>query len=327
MKEEKAVSIWEVAKKAGVSKSTVSRVLNGYGASEKSQEKVWKAVEELRYRPNRSARSLRNNTKNLLGILIPTELPYDTIADPVNPSKLKGVVNKIKELNYDVLIFIEDTSDFQRLHEIIMEKGLSGLLLFSPISSEILKSLREYQIPYVAVNWEDSTYIQHSYVKTDLAKATQLGIEHLISQGYTDIGLINWESPIIETTFNEIMKKARLPWKGRVWNTSINMSDEAIWKYLDQRCHRAYFSFSYSASFQIMKYCKQKGLRMPQDVALISYEFFPFYDLHYPRLTGVRQQLELMGEMAAEQLVKMIEGNKEITGQLISPQLIIRETT
>ena len=327
MEKEKPVNIWEVAKKAGVSKSTVSRVLNGYGASEKTQKKVWKAIEELKYRPNISARSLRNKTNNLLGILIPTDLPYDTIADPVNPSKLKGVISKIKELNYDVLMFIEDTSDFQRFHEIIMEKGLAGLLLFNEISPEVLQNFRKYNIPYVSVNWQDSTYEEHCYVKTDLAQATILGVEHLLSRGYTDIGLMNWESPIIEKTFIQIMKEKGLPWEGKVWNTELYMSEKELWEYLDAHPHQAYFSFSYFASLRIIKYCALKGLRIPEDRALISYEFFPFYNFVHPRLTGIQQQLELMGQIAVEKLVAMIKGEDHVESQLISPKIVIRETT
>src|SRR5690554_5638969 len=111
MKKRKGISIIDVAKKAGVSKSTASRAMrNSYGISEDTRQKVLLAAEELKYRPNISARNLRSKTGNLLGILISSNNAEHGIVHLVNSRKISGIVNKARELEYDVIVFIEDIS-------------------------------------------------------------------------------------------------------------------------------------------------------------------------------------------------------------------------
>jgi len=328
----KKASIIEVAKKAGVSKSTVSRVLNdSYGVSKEAREKVLKAAHQLKYRTNVSARYLRNNSSNLIGILISRDYADEGIVHLVNSRKISGIVNKVSELGYDVLIFIEDIYDHKRLNEVIKEKGLSGIILLNDVPADILESFRAYDLPFVLVNWSAKGYEHQCYVRTDLAAATRMGLDILTQKGYRDIGVINWEDSIrnektIENEFINYMQSKGLKWQDSVWNTEFDPGRRAVEEYIHSSGKRAYLCFSYVSSIYILDYCRENGISIPGDIALLSYEFFPFFDYLYPKLSGLRQQAELMGEKAAEKLIQMLQGNETVKSELIPPEIVLRET-
>lgn len=328
----KNISIIEVAEKAGVSKSTVSRVLNNSsGVSGEARDKVMKALEELKFRPNISARALRSNVNRLIGILIPENIAHRGITHFINSEKISGAVKKVKELGYDVLIFIEDVFHEERLNHIIVEKGLQGVLLLDMVPPSVLDGFKSYGIPFVLVNWFSPGYEGQCYVKTDLSAATRMALELLESKGYTDIGVISWEDrkmqqSTIEDAFTRFMESRGYSAGNGVLNTSFFTSWEEVREFIESGRRRAYLCFSYHYSVKILELCREKGWRVPEDLALISYEFLDFYDYLQPRLTGIEQQGETMGALAAKKLVGMIRGKKEISSELVLPQLVIRDS-
>jgi DNA-binding LacI/PurR family transcriptional regulator len=329
---ERKISIFEVAKKAGVSKSTVSRALNNdYGVSEKTKNNVLGAVEELKYRPNISARYLRRNTSNLVGILISKDFADQSLVHMVNSRKISGIVKRVSELNYDIVIFIEDLSDLGRLGDIIREKGLAGIILLDRVPVDVLESFRSYSIPFVLVNWYVKGYEHQTFVKTDLAAATTMALDLMTSRGCTEIGVINWEDSItnesiVEDAFTGYMKDKGLSYKGCVWNTVIDTDKEQLFEYIKNSNKRAYLSFSYYSSIKMLDYCRENRIAVPEELAVISYEFFPFFDYLCPKLTGIRQRAEEMGEKAAEKLVSLINRDINVASELIKPEIVIRET-
>ena len=330
---DKAVDIFKVADLAGVSKSTVSRAINdSYGVSEDAKKKVFKAMAELKYKPNISARQLRTKANTLLGILISKENSSSSISSSINAQKISGIVDKCSERGFDTLIFIEDIKDVQRLNLIIQNKGLSGILLLDIVPDDVLISLKNYNIPYVIINWISKNVKDTVVVKTDLVHATTIALEHLIEKGYKEIGLVNWEDQFliekeIENTFTSIMSKYKLNQENSFFNTELWCNKEDVCNYIEKSKKKAYICFSYTGSINIIQYCKENNISVPQDLALISYEFFEFFDYLSPKLTGIRQKTEYMGALAAEKLMDIIEGKKDIKSEYIKPSLIIKETT
>jgi len=327
------INIFEVAKEAGVSKSTVSRALNNdYGVSQEAKEKVMTAVEVLKYRPNMSAKHLRKKNNNLLGILISREYAeYEDVFHPLNSYKIEGIIKRASELDYDVLIFMENISDPRRLHSVIKEKGIAAIILMDTVPNDVLESFRSYRIPFVQINWLAIDYKHQCYVKTDLSKATTMALNLFVEKGYTDIGVINWEDrhmeeKVIQNAFADFMEKKGLIHKGCILNTEFEVQKDEIYEFLRRTKKRAYLCFSYPASMNIIKYCTENGISMPDELALISYEFFPFFDLLYPKLTGIKQQADLMGEKAVDKLVQKLNGEENVINELLVPEIIIRES-
>lgn len=328
----KKINICEIAKRAGVSKSTVSRVINNSpGTSETAKKKVSKVIEELKYRPNISARYLRKRTNNLIGILISADRANDGIVSLVNSRKINGIVKKVRDFDYDVLTFIEDVSDTIRLKDIIIEKGLSGILLLDQVPVAVLETLNSYSVPFVLVNWYDPGYEKQCFVRTDLIAATVSALEFLVIRGYRDIGVINWEdsrikSPVIESAYNSFMKDNGLDFNNSVLNTTFSAPYDELTQFIKKTQKRAYISFSYVTSMDILSFCRAESIRIPQDLALISYDYFDFYDYVNPKLTGIEQKSELMGEKATEKLIGLISGKAGIKNEFIKPNLIIRDS-
>ena len=327
------VNIFEVAERAGVSKSTVSRALNNhYGVSQKSKEKVWKAIEDLKYRPNLFARYLRTNANKRIGLLFSSEMSDSSILQQINIGKLGGIMNKAKEHGFDITIFTEDLSDPSGLNEVIQEKGLSGILLLNPVDKKVLHTLESYGIPHVLINWSVPGHEHQCFVQTDWAKATMIALDYLLDKGYTDIGVITWgedelsKERVIQSTFANYMKNKGLPYENHIWKTKLKIPKEAVVDYLEKSKKRAYLSFSYFTSMHILNYCREKNINIPADIALLSNDYFEFFEYLHPKLTALKQPSAKMGELALEKLIRKMDGEQNVESELVAPDLIIGDS-
>jgi len=317
-------SIVDVAALAGVSKSTVSRVLSGQGpVGAETVQRVREACKTLKYRPNTSARDLRIPGDGRMGILVPRRIS-NSFMYQLNAEKLEGAVSRAGELDRDLMVFVYDPEAPKDLHNLVLEKGLSGVLLLDNIGVDALAHLNQFGIPYVQVNWYINGYANQLYVKTDLAEAVRMGFDHLYRRGYRDIGLIHWEDhlrqdEVASRAFQDCLAAKGLPQDpGRL----APLLTDAVAPLLKQR-RRAYLCFSYFISQHIYTFCREEGLRIPEDLALVSYEFFEFYDFLQPRLTGLRQQGHLIGREAVDMLAECMAGRK-VQNRLIPPELVVR---
>lgn len=321
-----------MAKIAGVSKSTVSRALNdSYGISGRTREKVLKAAEELKYRVNPSARSLRSKSDSTIGVLFAKEWGDRVVTAPGHTRKIAGILRRCNELGYDILMFAEDLSDNARLMRIIKEKGLSGILILDMVDLSVLKALNSYGVPFVLVNWYWPGYGQQCFVRTDMQKAVEIAVDLFVEKGHRDIGLINWldnltHENIIGNAFKNRMQHHNIPCEADILNRGFEFSDGDLAEYLDDGRKRAYLCFSYHTSVGILKYCGRNGISVPEELSLISFDFFPFFDYTSPSLTGIMQKYELMGERAVQLLDGMIYNRQKAVGEFIAPEIILRES-
>ncbi len=322
-----SVNIHEVARLAGVSKSTVSRVFNrAPGTSAAAIEKVMKACEQLQYRPNVAARDLRSKGNARLGILVPPSIS-DTFMYYLNSQKLEGAVTRAAELGLDVLVFVADPEGDQDLRQLVLEKGLSGILLFDYMGAEVLRRLSHYGIPYVQVNWTVKWHPAQCYVKTDLAEAVRQGFGHLYARGHRDIGLIHFEDawmnePVVERAFHACLKAHGLPPdKGHL----VELNSPDIGPLVNPR-RKAYLSFSYGTTQHLYAYCREQGLGIPEDMAFVCYEFFEFFDFVHPKLTGLQQKGHTMGSRAVDMLAARLSG-EPVESVLIPTELVVRHSS
>jgi DNA-binding LacI/PurR family transcriptional regulator len=327
------VNLIEIAKKTGFSKSTVSRAINNsYGVSDKTREKVMLAVKEMKYRPNTQARNLRTGKSRRLGILIPEGIENWAIRSMVNSQKIEGIVNKAKEYEYDVLIFIENINNTAGLRRIIEMKSLDGIVLLNEIPAEFLLALNTYGIPFIQVNWSIDGCKNQNYVKTDIYGAALKGLECILGKGYSSIGVINWMGRDVEKAFHDFMKmnkrnKGLLKKNENILiNVPFRMKQEEVDRILADNLKDAYLVFSYSTAVKFYKYCSRKKLNIPADIALLSYDNFSFFRYLIPPLSGIDQKFEEMGKTAAESLIRMIKGEIQSFRKLTIPEIAGRES-
>lgn len=330
------VTIYDVAKKAGVAISTVSRVLNNaHDVSENTRKKVMAVVEDLQFRPNRTARSLAQRELNTLAVAMPT------FTTPAHTEFLKGVRDYLNGEGMDLLLSdIGAKTPYENLKR-FMEKGtVDGLLLVTlPIDEDKALDLKTYGRPIVLVGSESTLF--DCYYWDDLAGA-RIAARHLIQQGHTKIGMIagmegSFTVASRQEGFKQAMDEADLP----VVPTMIQRGDttkhdgfseeagyEAMQKLLAAHPDlTAVFATSDVHAIGAGKALREVGRRVPQDVALIGYDNIKVS--RYLGLSTIDQQIKSIGERATELLLRRMRGTfTELPlREQVTPRLIVRASS
>ena len=319
-------TINDVAKKAGVSTATVSRIINGQsGYTEKTREKVLEIIQEMGYKPNAIARGLVNKRTNTIGVLLPS------LSSRLSSALLKGIENSAHQLDYSVII-CDTESDGKRTIEyldVLSEKQIDGII----ITSEWLKDLYEeaivkMKIPVVLV-LTASSHLQIPYIKVDDYQASYQATEYLVGKGHKEIGMISG---------SKTDKLAGLPriegYKQALTDNSLTISENRI-AYGDfayrsgMRCMEelmkkapeitAVFAASDEMAVGALSCAYKKGVKVPDDLSIIGYDDTQDAEMAIPPLTTIHQPIYEMGEKAVEMLLN----TKGAVESVIMPHHII----
>jgi len=332
-----APTIRDVAKLAGVSINTVSRVLNNKGEiSPEVRESVLKAARELGYRPNRSAQRLRRRSK--------TQVVGTIVADISNPffaAVLKGVEAKAYEHGYTVIIgdSREDEEREAALVDAMLAERVEGLLI-APVlkESSVLSELSSTsQLPIISF----ARYPANSrvpYVVPDGFQGGYLATKHLLEQGYENVLLVN--GPQSDATAHDRLKgyekalkehgikfRAKLVRFGamtiedgvRLGKDLLQLSDPPL----------GVHAFSDYVALGILSAAEKLGLAVPEELGIVGFDDVLFSRYLTPPLTTIGVPKEELGEQAFE-LLTGLNSNPQRAGMLhrkMSVELIIRGST
>ncbi|MCG7535952.1 LacI family DNA-binding transcriptional regulator [Pseudoalteromonas sp. OOF1S-7] len=332
----KKVTINSVAQYAGVSKKTVSRVLNNEpNVSPATREKVLKVFKELDYRPNPIARGLARNKSFIIGCL------YD------NPSKSyitrvqSGALEACHKYNYNLLIHpceLRGEALIDNIDQLLTTSRLDGLVLTPPFSDsrELIEFLKKKNINYalVASAIQDDESI--SVCSNDEQGAYEL-TEHLITLGHTDIAFIKGhpDHSATENRFNgykRALEQHKIPLQDRLvaeGNFSYHSGADSARAILDltPRPSAVFASNDYMAA-AVLKLATQRQLRVPQDLSIAGFDNAPIARHIWPGLTTIAQPVEEMTRQAVEQLILQIsEPQEKVFQRVLEARLITREST
>ncbi|MBI3832120.1 MAG: LacI family DNA-binding transcriptional regulator [Planctomycetes bacterium] len=188
-------SIVEIARRAGVGKSTAARVLSGEGAvSERTRERVLEVARSLKYRANTAARALRKGENRILGIVVPNSASYGILSSNVSAPKLEGIARGAKRLGYDLQIFIEDLQDGEALRRMAVEKDVRAIFFLGGVKEPTLDLLDRYRIPWIGINWRLPSRPGDLFAWTDFAHAGRTLAGHLIQSGCRRVVAFDWLS-------------------------------------------------------------------------------------------------------------------------------------
>lgn len=330
---ETKVDIKIVAEKAGVSPSTVSRTLSGKViVSPETKKRVLQAVKELNYQPNVLAQSLKEGRSKTIGLFFPN------LHNLVFPAAIRGITEVAKRHGYILVLFNtdEDLATEVFYIENLRRRLVDGFIFSTatPASAHILE-LKKQGYPVVLMVRSLSNEIDTIVVDNYLGgyRATQF----LLERGYRQIAIINGtlELELYRERFRgyrEALAGAGLPFdeKLAVHNTG-GWEDgyRAILEILDRgQVPEAVFATSDPKALGVIKALKERGLKVPEDVAVIGYDNLDVSELMDPALTTMAQPFYEVGTKAAERLMKLIEGkgrNKPVFEKL-EPKLLIRQT-
>lgn len=330
------VTISDIAKKAGVSKMTVSRVVNNTGAvAPHTREIIEKLIKEMNYHPDHIARSLSSKTTRTIGILIPKK--EKIFLDNYIAHVLSGVSEVLKEKDYRIMLFPVDVENEYEVLGIAQTNLVDGLILLK-ISNEdeYIKKLSEMNLPTIRINNRDDSD-KINFVDCENIKGSRLAIEYLYNKGHRKIGFVcgrleetNGEDRFVgyKNSIQEFGLECNEDWviKGEFEKDIAYQNAEKLIS-LENRPTAIFCSDDYMALGVIEK-INEKGYKVPEDFAVIGFDDIDVASILKPALTTIRQPMRNLGSTAAQLLLDII--NDKISTpvkKFIDVELIERETT
>ena len=330
-------TINDVARVSGLSKKTVSRVLNNAPyVAEKTRQRVNEAIKQLDFAPDPQARSLASKKSFTLGLV------YD------NPNALyisdiqRGVLRACQGTGYELIMHPGDFGDRQLVNEIerfVARARIGGLILLSPISqrSGLASRLKKDGIPYVRISPMKNDSESRIVVSND-RRGAELMTEYLVSIGHRRIGFVTGPAGNLSAEekydgYCGVMQKSGLALDASLVAKGENTfeSGVAAGRVLLDHDDRpsVIFASNDAMALGVLKSAALLGVRVPEDVSIAGFDDSAFASVTWPDLTTIHQPVEKMGEIAARKLIsQMAEGGGP--GDLpmaTEPKLIVRHST
>jgi LacI family transcriptional regulator len=328
------VSIVDIAKKAGVSISTVSRILNGkaeeFRISEKSQLKVRETAKKLNYVPNQFAASLKSGKSNTIALIIPS------LSNPFFADVASEINTEIRNRGYITIIGDSNENKELELEELqqMQARNIEALVIAPTAqNARVIKQLYDRGLPVVCIDryLED---IDVPYVTTDNYAGAIMATKHLLENGHTRLACIQGVEDSVPNKqriegFKEAMRQAGLPDYVICGNEFSERNGYHETKMLLQRKQRptAIFALSNNIAIGCIKALREENVSIPDDMSLITFDDHPFLEYFATPLTCVSQPIREICRIAIRNLFFML-ANKEIKEKkiLLPPQLQYRKS-
>jgi DNA-binding LacI/PurR family transcriptional regulator len=330
----KHITIQDVADFAEVSKATVSRVLNGNPTVDETLRlRVVSAIQTLGYHPNRSAQRLRLNTSSVLGLII------SDIQNPFFTSVVRGVEDAAYDAQMSIVLCNSDEDpDKQTMYLEVLRSERVGGLIITPASSQDLDLLSQFHdanVPIVLLDrWVEGE--DFDAVTVDNVSGAYNAVKHLIDLGYHRIAIVSGMSHL--TTGKEryegyrmALEEAGIPIDSdlvKIGNFKTDSGDQLTSDLLDMNPPpEAIFTANNLMTLGALEAIHRRGLRIPQDIALVSFDDMPWAGALSPRLTAVSQPTYELGQQAVRLLLRRLElPTAEPEHVTLPTNLLIRES-
>lgn len=296
----------DVARLAGVSDAVVSYVVNGSKrVSPETEARVRAAVSKLGYRPNPAARALRLGSMEALGMIVPDLL------NPFFAELTHAAEQAATRRGYTLMSMSSDgvaQNERKRL-ELLVERRVDGILLCSNFAIPDLPYVDEARIPTVLLNQQLEDPM-HVGIGTDLYSGGVTAVTHLVDHGYEDIGLVYGVTTGAEEDGREVGWASTLDEHGLTPAAKVRRPFSPAGGYSamrtlieEQRVPRALFVSSDQQSRGVLRAAHEAGIRIPSDLAIVSFDGSIDARFSWPSLTTVAQPIESMADSAVEALL------------------------
>lgn len=334
-----SVTINDIAKAANVSPSTVSRTIaNNPRISKKTRERILKLMEEMNYHPNMIARSLANKSTKIIGVVV-TGSTEKAFQHPFFPEILSGIASIAYKNKYKILISSVNSATEEK--KVVTEFAKSGItsgiiLLASRVKNPSVDELKQMKFPFVVVgrpeserevNWVDNDNVCIGY---DLTK-------HFIERGYKEIAFLGASSEFNVTLdrlegYKKALQEHNIPIRDElivngkfVEDTGYALIQELIGRGI---MPNAVIACDDLLAFGVIRYLNEKGMKVPDDIAVAGVNNVPLDEYFNPPLTSVDVNAFSLGAKAFELL--LADMNKEYTSfdrAIVPAKLIVRKST
>ncbi|MCD8785539.1 LacI family DNA-binding transcriptional regulator [Staphylococcus gallinarum] len=323
---EKKVTISDVAKYVGVSKSTVSQYINGnhQKMSADTREKIKKAIEKLNYRPSKQAQFLTTRKSNLIGVVVAD------ISNMYSSLLLKGISQYFEHTNYHLIIVEAANSEIkeQRILQKLVDQNVEGIIIQpSNDNSSNYQFIANNQIPMILVDREieDSPWLS---VTTDNEAIVAKLMQKIVEKSYKNIIVVSQPIHKVNTRekrYNTIVDISN----ANKLNVHLIEVDEAHYIDIKQITEitktgkTAIFALNGTVLLDIIKLINKNNLIIPNDIGITGFDDFNVTDIISPGITSINQPSKLIGSTVAELLDLILKGTP--TNKIDVPTIIKSE--
>ena len=305
-----------IARKAGVSISTVSRVMNGSKpVSPDLQKRVYDAVKQMNYKPNSIARSLILNKTNLIGVVVPD------VSNSFHAQLLSGIEEYTAQANYGVIIcnVYRNLKKQQKYFNLMIERHVDGIILLHENTIEELTSFQKISpIPLILAS-VPLEVPNIPFVGIDEVSAAYDAVSHLIAKGHRDIGLIYGDCTALgilrKEGYLKALKDNQIPVREELLiqcPCSVEFGYHAMEQILQLKLHpTAVFCVSDDMAVGALDCTLDKGLSVPDDISFVGFDDIELSQVVRPKLTTIHQPIKEIGRESARLLIDIIENKSK----------------
>lgn len=329
------LNLEDIAKLAGVSRSTVSRVINNHPyVSSDTRQKVLQVVQEHNFRPNLAARALVTQQTRVVSLVIPQAV-NTTFIDPYFSVIIQSIMVRAQQHDYAVMLWVgNDSEDIDRFADRILNNTFfDGVLVTTAISNDpLLPRLQATGFPFVVIGLPELS--DANYIDVDNVRGAQMAVSHLLRLGRERIGLIAGPLSMFSARHRLQGYRQALERDGRAVDPNLIVEGNYTENtgYLAARTllrHNvdAIFACNDMMAIGAIRAINEQGLCVPEDVSVIGFDDAPTITPTPIALTTVRQPIALLGQTAIQALIDLLAGTLPIPHQVSLPvELIVRET-
>ncbi|MBS1724799.1 MAG: LacI family DNA-binding transcriptional regulator [Armatimonadetes bacterium] len=323
------ITIEDVAKRAGVSKVTVSYVLNGRGESarisETTRERVLEAARDLQYRPNALARMLLRQRTDSIAVAFQFA-DYFSSASTFISEVMRGVCGACVDLGLDVLLHTRPATPGEAEADLLTDGRVDGLLVLRDEGDPTLNEILDRGFPTVLF-FSRSNRPDVPYVDADNYSGGKLGTRHLIELGHTRIGMVRGPAHSVSSNdryngYRDALEAAgmdvRIDHVATMESPMSHPGDLLAMMSAEER-PTALFVWSDDVAFSVLRWLGEIGLSVPKDVSVIGYDSSDACERVHPALTSVRQPIHDMAQEATEMLARIVRKQPVKRHQVLYP--------
>jgi LacI family transcriptional regulator, galactose operon repressor len=327
------MNLESIARLSGVSRSTVSRVINNSpNVSEDARRKVLDVIRQTNFQPNIAARSLASGNTQILGLVIPTAVA-NLFIDPYFPLLIQGITAACNARGYSMMLWLANIEYERRMiHQILYSGLIDGVILASmPSHDPLLEALLEAERPFV-VQGRDPYHDNVAFIDVDNLESSRHATLHMARLGRRRIAHITGP---LNTAVGQDRRQgyeSALGQSGLPYNPALIAEGDFTYEGGYQAMLRllphdpdSVFVASDTMAQGALRAILENGRTVPEDIALVGFDDMPFAARMTPPLTTVRQPVQRMGSVAAETLIELIEHpSTKPRGIRLPTELVIR---
>jgi LacI family transcriptional regulator len=325
----------DIARISGVSRSTVSRVINtDPNVKERTRKRVQEVIQSLDFQPNMAARGLAVGSTKVIGLVIPVGVS-SIFSDPYFSLVIQGVSSACNQLGYSIMLWLaEPQYERKTIRQITYNGLIDGVIVLAMLLDDpLIDRLSEGNRPFLTIG-RHPTNEKINYVDVDNRSGAFQGVSFAIRAGHRRVALIGGPRNTVSGQdryqgYLDALQEYGLPLIPElvIEGDYSDASGYQAMKRLLPLHPDAVFAASDAMALAAIRAIQEAGLRVPEDIAIVGFDDIPLAATSKPPLTTVRQPIQRTGKIVAEMLIDMIEHPNPRPHRVVLPtELVIRSS-